>query len=222
MRRLGPLSVLGRSVLVLSLGACAGLTPQQSDRLKEAQDIANETTKLYGVPHVSVFSNERLSPSAAAGYAPHQGWILLRRSTLDDTTFVPVMAHELGHVTLGHDYDVVLRGGGQRPTMADYQKARQRRELDANARAVEIMVRVLKKTEPEAVTMLANYLASANTSRGGRAIGLPQGHLHPCDQLQDLAIRFPGDWSREVTCEKAPGNLPLLPYSGTDQELGLE
>jgi Peptidase family M48 len=220
VRRLGPLWVLGRSVLVLSLGACAGLTQQQSDRLKEAQDFANETTKLYGVPHVSVFNYEDLSPNAAAGYAGRHGWILLRRSTLEDTAFVPVLAHELGHATLGHDRDVVL--GGQPPTMAAYRRALQQRELDANARAVEIMVRVMKKPEPEAVMMLASYLADANTARSGRAVGLPQNHMHPCDQLQDLALRFPGGWSREVTCEKAPGNLPLLPYSGTDRELGLE
>ena len=210
------------SVVVLSLGACAGLTSQQSERLSEAQEIANETTKLYGVPHVSVFNYDRLSPNAAAGYAGHQGWILLSRSALDDTTFAPVLAHELGHATLGHDYDVVPNAGGQRLTMADYRKAREQRELDANARAVEIMVRVMKKTEPEAVLMLASYFVDANSSRGGLAVGLPAGHMHPCDQLRDLAIRFPGDWSREVTCEKASGTLPLLPYSGTDRELGLE
>jgi hypothetical protein len=56
-------------------------------------------------------------------------------TTLDDTAFLPVLAHELGHATLGHE---------------SYWRARQQRELDANARAVEILVRVLKKTEPEA------------------------------------------------------------------------
>jgi len=215
-----PLGRLGWILGVLSLGACAGLTQQQSDRMKEAQEIANETTKLYGVPHVSVFNYDRLSPNAAAGYAGHQSWILLSRSALDETTFAPVLAHELGHATLRHDYDVELRVA--RPTMADYWKARQQRELDANARAVEIMVRVMKKKEPEALLMLATYFADANTSRGGLPIGLPAAHMHPCDQLQDLTTRFPGDWSREVTCEKATGTRPLFPYSGTDRELGLE
>ena len=210
MRCRGPLWVLGSAVLALSVGACAGLTQEQSDRLQEAQKIANETTKLYGVPHVSVFNYERFS--AGGGYAAREGWILLPRSALDDTTFAPVLAHELGHATLGHSYDVA----------ADYQKAPQQRELDANARAVDIMVRVMKKTEPEAVMLLASYLADANTSRGGRAIGLGRDHMHPCDELKDLAIRFPGDWSREVTCEKARDNLPMLPYKGTDRELGLE
>jgi hypothetical protein len=206
--------------VALSLGACASLTPQQSDRMKEAQEIANETTKLYGVPHVSVFSYERMSANSAAGYAGRQGWILLSRAALDDTTFAPVLAHELGHATLSHDDPIVLRVA--RPTPADYRKAQQQRELDANARAVEIMVRVMGKTEPEALLMLASYLADANTSRGGLAVGLPAGHMHPCDQLRDLATRFPGDWSREVACAKATGNLPLFPYGGTDRELGLE
>jgi len=88
VKRSGPLALLGRGVVVLALGACAGLTQQQSDRLKEAQDIATQTTKLYGVPHVSVFSYEMMSPDVAGGYAPHQGWILLRRSTLDDKFFL--------------------------------------------------------------------------------------------------------------------------------------
>ena len=93
MRRSGPLALLGHVVIVLALGACAsaGLTPQQSDRSKEAQHIANETTKLYGVPHVSVFVYEDLGPNIAAGYAGRQGWILLRRSTLEDTRFAPVL-----------------------------------------------------------------------------------------------------------------------------------
>ena len=118
MKRSGPLALLGRGVVVLALGACAGLTQQQSDRLKEAQDIATQTTKLYGVPHVSVFSYEMMSPDVAGGYAPHQGLILLRRSTLDDKFFLPVLAHELGHVTLGHEYDVV-GGGGRIPGRVD-------------------------------------------------------------------------------------------------------
>ena len=196
------------------------MTQQQSDRLKEAQDIANQATKLYGVPRVSVLSYE-LSPNLAGGYAPHQGWILLRRSTLDDRAFLPVLTHELGHVTLGHEYDVVVGSGGQQATMATYWRARQQRELDANARAVEIMVRVLNKTEPEAVTLIANYLVAANTARDGRATGLPPAHLHPCDQLMDLVIRFPGEWARDVTCVKASSDLPSFPYRGTDQDLGL-
>ena len=220
MRRLGPLAFVGLGVLVLSLGACAGLTQQQSDRLKEAQDIANETTTLYGVPHVSIFNTEGLSQSAAASYAPRHGWILLRRSTLEDTSFVPVLAHELGHATLGHDENIVV-GGGRPATAAAYRRAIQQRELDANARGIEIMVRVMKKTEPEAVMTMASFLAGANTSREGRAIGLPQGHMHPCDQLMDLVIRFPGEWTRAVKCEKATDGLPTLPYSGTDQEMGL-
>ncbi|HKQ59862.1 MAG TPA: hypothetical protein VJS92_01180 [Candidatus Polarisedimenticolaceae bacterium] len=197
------------------------MTQQQSDRLKEAQDIANETTKFYGVPRVSVFRYESLSPEVAGGYAAHQRWILLRQSTLDDTAFLPVLTHELGHVTLGHEYDVVVGGGGRTPTMAAYWRARQQRELDANARAIEIMVRVLNKTEPEAVTLIANYLVAANTARDGRAIALPRAHLHPCDQLMDLVIRFPGEWTRDAKCEKASDDLPVFPYRGTDQDLGL-
>ena len=186
MRRARPLGRLGRILVVLSLGACAGLTQQQSDRMKEAQEIANETTKLYGVPHVSVFNYDRLSPNAAAGYAGHQSWILLSRSALDETTFAPVLAHELGHATLRHDYDVELRVA--RPTMADYWKARQQRELDANARAVEIMVRVMKKTQPEALLMLATYFADANTSRGGpadRSAGRPHASVRSAARSHD-------------------------------------
>ncbi len=221
MRHRGPLRAFAQSALVLLLGACASLTPQQAGRLKEAQDIANETTRLYAVPHVSVFLYEDLGPNTAGGYAGRQGWILPRRSALEDWTFMPVLAHELGHATLRHEQQVAMPRD-QPPTMAAYRRALQQRELDANARAVEIMVRVLKKSEPEAVMTIASYLAGANTSRGGRAIGIPQNHMHPCDQLQDLTVRFPGEWSREVTCEKATGNLPLLPYYGTDRELGLD
>jgi hypothetical protein len=222
VRRAG--AVLISSVLALSVAGCAGLglTEQQSGRLKEAQDIADRTTKLYGMPGVTVFVNEGLSPNASAGYAPSHRWILLRRSTLEDSSFIPVLAHELGHVTLGHS-QTVDRGVDGRPlkTMADYRRALQQRELDANARGVEIMVRVMKKTEPDAVMAVASFLVGANASREGRAVGLPQAHMHPCDQLMDLVIRFPGDWTREVKCEKAPSGPPALPYTGTDRDLGL-
>lgn len=33
---------------------------------------------------------------------------------------------------------------------------------------------------------------------------------------------FPGEWTRDVKCEKALSDLPLFPYRGTDQELGLK
>lgn len=212
------------AVVIFALGACAGLTQQQSDRLQQAQEIANETTRLYHAPHVSVYNTHRLSPNVAGGYAGRQEWILLSRSVLDDdTTFVPVLAHELGHATLGHDRDAVIRAArAQGLAEADVERALQQKELDANARAVEIMVRVMKKTESEAVMLLVNYLLDANISRDGRAAGLARDHMHPCDELQDLVIRFPGDWSREITCEKAKDNLPLLPYRGTDRELSLE
>jgi hypothetical protein len=46
-------------------------------------------------------------------------------------------AHELGHYVLGHD-SVIQQASSQ----AEYQRVQERRELDANAKAVEILVRV--------------------------------------------------------------------------------
>lgn len=209
------------AIIVLSFSGCVSLPPQQAARLTEARDIANRTSKLYGVPRVRVFSEDRLSPSAAAGYAPGNNWILIRRRVLGSPGFIPVLAHELGHVTLRHDLPIVLEGGERQPDLAAYRRAAEQRELDANGRAVEIMIRVLGMTERDAVMALASYLAAANTARDGRAIALPHGHIHPCDQLQDLVRRFPGDWSRNVNCDRAPGGLPLLPDRGTDTDLKL-
>jgi len=107
------------------------------------------------------------------------------------------MAHELGHYVLGHD-SVIRRAASQ----AEYPRFQEWRELDANAKAVEILVRVQGLSEPEAVKMIADVLRRAADAELRGAPPTP-GHLPPGTELADLLARFPE--SEVAVQERAPG-----------------
>jgi len=180
---------------VVALVACAPHhTPRQGAKLREAQEIADRTTAAYGVPRVKVYTTPLFG--AVGVYRDREGWIMLRPDILDDIDFLSTIAHELGHVTLGHK---VLGGDICDPARANAQglwkcvpirspqgKAwLQKMELDANARAIEIMVRVMGMTQAAALRRFAALLVrNANLRPRG-------GHLGGCRELDDLLSRFP-------------------------------
>src|ERR1700752_5268834 len=92
--------------LVVTAVSCSAaltpLTPQQATGLKEAQRIADEVTKAYGVPRVRVFATSALAPAVAGGYLYRQDWLFIRPTHLTGEHFRVVLSHELGHATLGH------------------------------------------------------------------------------------------------------------------------
>ena len=86
--------------VMLAACATAGLTPRQEAGLREAQEIADRTTDAYRVSRVKVFAVPLLR--SAGVYRPRSDWIMLQPAMLDDVDFLSVLAHELGHATLGH------------------------------------------------------------------------------------------------------------------------
>jgi hypothetical protein len=66
-----------------------------------------------------------------------------------------------------------------------------RRFADANAKAVEILMRVRGLTEARAVDVVVEYLRAAQRAvdRGGPVAA---GHRQPVEEIADLLARFPG------------------------------
>ena len=205
--------------LALAASGCATVPPTQVKQFNEAQSIVDRTVAHYELPRVRLFVGD-VPPHASAAFAGRQNWIILANNVLDGDQWVTILAHELGHVVLRHDFPIVLGGQGRPIEAGAYLRAAQQREIDANRKAVEIMARVMGLPERDAMRKMATYLVAANASRGGRAVALPHAHLHPCDQFDKLIAGFPHEWSADLSCKKqeGPDRGPLL---GTDADLKL-
>ena len=170
------------TVLVLaatmSAAGCHGmiLSSVQRERLREAQAFADRTTAAYQVAAVNVVPSIRLRTI----YDPSDRSISVDPRSLDDRDWLLSLAHELGHVTLAHRHERIR----------DVTELRHM-ELDANARAIEILVRVRGWSEDDAVRRLAGYFVAANDKIRSGTRRLASGHLPPCHELDDLLERFP-------------------------------
>jgi hypothetical protein len=170
-------------MLALACAGCVSLSPQQEDRLAEMQRFADKTTALYRMPSIRISVQPSTNLNIGAIY--RQGNVLVNVRMLDSPHLIKLMAHELGHYVLGHD-SVIQQASSQ----AEYQRVQERRELDANAKAVEILVRVQGLSQPEAVNMIADALRRAADAELRGAPPTP-GHLPPSAELADLLARFP-------------------------------
>ena len=168
----------------LLFGCATGLTPLTSEQargLTEAQRIADQVTKGYGVPGVRVYPIS-LAPGTGGTWAYQHDWIYIRPELLTGPRFLVLISHELGHVTLGHR---PVDGAGVQRNPAAVE-----RELAANRRGVEILVKYLGLTEQQALDQYATFFIDANRMRHGEDVLLPFGHLRPCEELRDLWDRF--------------------------------
>lgn len=100
-----------------------------------------------------------------------------------------VVAHELAHYILGHEYGTLR------------MEESYRREMEANALAVEIFVRVKGWREEQAIRAVYGHLLAAH--RGVlRGVPVTRGHLPPCQEAADLLGRFPrhAAWTGLLEC----------------------
>ena len=88
-------------------------------------------------------------------------------------------------VTLAHH---LLRRPSTAGSLAELEREQRQQRLDANAKAVEVLVRARGLTEQAAFTQLAGYLAAAPPAPP--TPGRPPA-VGPCEQLRDLQARFP-------------------------------
>jgi hypothetical protein len=167
-------------VCALTLGTgCASLTPAQDQALREAQAFADATTSAYGVGPVRVVAGP-LRPGVGATFG--RGVITLNQTLLASPFLDVLMAHELGHAVLGHEGPVPLEAA----------QVLNRRELDANGKAVEILVRIRGRSEAEALGSVLDFLGSVHATGADRERALlPVGHPPVCAQIEDLLRRFP-------------------------------
>jgi len=105
---------------------------------------------------------------------------------LDSPNLTKLMAHELGHYVLGHHGFIP-----QAVSQAEWTRGQQQRELDANAKAVEIFVRAGGLTEPEAVKVVADALRRSQDAQARNNLPLTPGHLPASAELADLLARYP-------------------------------
>jgi hypothetical protein len=186
------------ALLVCWLAAgCVTLTPAQQRGADEVRAMADELARVYSVPRIAVLVGDNIE---GVGGTYRHGLFTITTSMLTSRHRDSIVAHELAHYLLDHDRP--LTG-----TLAlDWQREQEARELDANAKAVEILVRVRRLSEHEALSVVYNHLLAFNRLVVARRTVIPWGHRPPCEEIADLLRRFPSHraWSAGLEC--APGD----------------
>jgi len=174
--------VAGLLLLALVLAGCVSLTPQQQEQVDELQRFADRTTLLYALPRLRISIQPPTNQNIGAVY--RQGNVLVNVRMLGSPGLTKLIAHELGHYVLGHEPASTIASQSQ------WQRAQEQRELDANAKAVEILMRAKGMTQSEAVATLVEALRRSQRAVD-RGAPITPGHLAPAAELADLLSRFP-------------------------------
>ena len=169
------------------------LTPAQRDSLAEVRALTEETTRIYGRPPIHLLVSH--DPEAPPG-SYRRDFFSLSSRTLTSPFRDAIVAHELAHYVLGHE--APLRGD----TAAERDLEYQQRELDANAKAVEILVRVAGMSQLSALKTMYDYLLGIRLALERHPRLDLRGHKAPCDEIADLLSRFPDqrDWTAPLEC----------------------
>ncbi|HKW92460.1 MAG TPA: ImmA/IrrE family metallo-endopeptidase [Methylomirabilota bacterium] len=187
-------SRLGWLLTAAALAAgCFSLTAAQSRSLSEVRAFADATTHAYGLQPIHVLVSH--DPESPVG-AYRRDFFAVNPLVLGSEFRDAIVAHELAHYVLGHD--APLSGA----TAEARRREREQRELDANAKAVEILARVKQIPEDDALRRVYLYLLNVHR-RLQRAPGEDLlGHRPPCEEIADLLTRFPRQavWTADLEC----------------------
>ena len=157
-------------------------TPQQQKQVDELQRFADRTTTLYSLPRLRISIQSPTNLNVGAVY--RQGNVFVNVRMLDSPSLTKLIAHELGHYVLGHEPTSTISSQSQ------WQRHQEQRELDANAKAVEILMRAKGMTQSEAVATVVEALRRSQRAVD-RGASITPGHLAPAAELADLLSRFP-------------------------------
>lgn len=179
--------------LVFLVAGCAGLTPAQQDGAAELRDFIDRVTRAYGVRGVHLLVGH---DAESIGGTYRHGMITISTPVLFSRYRDSVIAHELGHYLLGHDRP--LRG----VTMLEQQQEQEQRELDANVKAVEILVRAQGLPEEQALSKMYDGILAFHRAVSDNRGVVPWGHRLPCHEMADLLARFPSQrrWTAALEC----------------------
>ena len=183
----------GLVATVVLAAACSTLTPAQDRSLDEVRAFADETARRYGREPIHVLVSH--NPDSPVG-SYRRGFFAVNRLVLSSEFRDAIVAHELAHYVLGHDAPLAGATGDARRREVEL------RELDANAKAVEILVWVRQVPEDQALRMVYSYLLNVHR----RLLRSPGedllGHRPPCDEIADLLGRYPWQltWTAGLEC----------------------
>jgi hypothetical protein len=184
----------GLLVVVAALAAgCFTMTPAQDRSLDEVRAFADETARIYGLAPIHVLVSH--NPESPVG-SYRRGFFAVNQLVLRSEFRDAIVAHELAHYVLGHD--APLAGATPEARLVE----RQLRELDANAKSVEILTRVRGVPEDQALRMAYSYLLNVHR-RLQRSPGEDLlGHRPPCEEIADLLARYPAQlaWTGRLEC----------------------
>ena len=176
--------------------ACSTMTPAQDRSLGEVRAFADETARRYGLLPIHVLVSH--DPDSPVG-SYRRGFFAVNRLVLGSEFRDAIVAHELAHYVLGHDAPLVGATADAR------RREVEQRELDANAKAVEILAWVRAVPEDQALRMVYSYLLNVHR-RLQRSPGEDLlGHRPPCDEIADLLRRYPQQlvWTARLECAPA-------------------
>jgi hypothetical protein len=183
-------------VAALPAAGCVSLTPAQEQAATEVRTMADDTTRAYGVSRIAVLVGSNIE---GVGGTYRRGMFTLSTPMLRSRHRDSIVAHELAHYLLDHDRPL------QSTLSLDAQREQELRELDANAKAVEILVRVRRFREEQALSLIYDHLLAFDRLVAERRTVIPWGHRAPCEEIADLLGRFPGHrtWTDGLPCGSA-------------------
>jgi len=185
-------------LLASLLAGCASLPPAQERSAAEVRRMADRTARIYGLEPIHLLVSR--NPSDPPG-SYRRGYFTVSTITLTSTFRDAIVAHELGHYVLGHDSP--LHGDSAAQMERDYQQ----RELDANAKGVEILIQAGNYTPARALKTMYDYLIGVQWALDRYPSLDLRGHLPPCEEISDLLSRFPEQrgWTAALGC--IPANV---------------
>ena len=185
-------------------------------RQRIVAEQARPAAGVVGVARISVLVGSNVE---GVGGSYRQGLFTLSTPMLSSRHRDSIVAHELAHYLLGHDRPLAA-------TLAlDRQREQELRELDANAKAVEILVRVRGLTEEQAVSLVYDHLLVFRRAVTANRTVVPWGHRLPCEEMHDLLARFAAHhgWTDGLPCSgggAALARVTLRPASDSASPAG--